>query len=164
MSKINEQPTLFDVAKEKRQRKSHKRMSRNTKARMFAYYQFLSTLKMKIDNNEPYNLKALQTTFNVSKLPKRLMPQLAGVDLTLDFATEWYNNVVAPYNKAKNEKQKRDAEVVMVEVENEQPVEVVQTIEPPLSKIIADIKTLTDNFIADVEAQMAQLRELYPIY
>ena len=52
----------------------------------------------------------------------------------------------------------------MVEVENVQPVEVAQTIEPPLSKIIADIKTLTDNFIADVEAQMAQLRELYPIY
>ena len=156
MSKINEQPTLFDVAKEKRQRKAHKKTSRTKDERIRAYHQVLSHIKMKIENNEHYNLKAIQETCNVGKFPGRLLPQnLADVDLTIEYTTDWYNNVVSAYYKQANAK---------VEVEIEQPVEVVQTIEPPLSKIIAEIKTLTDNFIADVEAQMAQLRELYPIY
>ena len=153
MSKINEQPTLFDVEKEKRQRKPHKRVSRNKKARMVAYCQFLSMIKMKIENKEPYNLKDLQTMFNVSKFPKSLLPQLAGVDITLDFATEWYNSKIAPYNKAKNEKQKAEA---IVEVEQEQGL--MQ--ELSLAEMFADMEQLLKDFIVMAEVRLQSIKSL----
>lgn len=156
MSKINEQPTLFDVEKEKRQRKPHKRVSRNKKARMVAYCQFLSMIKMKIENNEPYNLKDLQTMFNVSKFPKSLLPQLAGVDITLDFATEWYNTKIAPYNNAKNEKQRQKKEA-----EELQPIEVEEyESTPSLAEVLVRIEQITNDYITSALSEIDKAKEI----
>ncbi|MBR5118887.1 MAG: hypothetical protein IK100_09615 [Muribaculaceae bacterium] len=78
---------------------------------------------------------------------------------SLDYAKSWFYSYLQPLRKERRIACKK-TDIAPEGLFAEE----AQTIEPPLTKIIAEIKTLTDNFIADVEAEMAKLRELYPIY
>lgn len=157
MTKKTEQGSLFNVDKVSRKRKPHKRVSRNKEARIIAYHQVLMVAKMKVDNNEPYLLKDIQIMCNTGKFPPYLLPDLKSIrkeDLTIAFTTEWYNEIIAPYYKRKNERQAKE-----VEVEEAQPVEVAepQGNDPrPLKEILDELKaeliTTIDNKFATLMA------------
>lgn len=142
--KTNEQGTLFQVDKVRRKRKPHKRVSRTKEVRIQAYRQVLMLAKMKEDNNESYNLKDFQIMCNTGKFPASLLPDLKGMskeELTIAFTTEWYNGIISPYYKRKNDKAKK------VEVEDAQPVEVEAA---PQGNDSRPIKVILDELKAEL--------------
>lgn len=141
MTNKTEQGTLFQVDKMSKKRRPHKRVSRNKETRIIAYHQVLMIVKMKMDNNEPFNLTHIQLMCNTGKFPAELLPdmrEMSKEELTIAFTTNWYNETIAPYYKRKNDKAKE------VEVEDAQPVEVEvvpQGNDPrPLQELLAELK------------------------
>lgn len=113
MTNKTEQGILFNVDKMSRKRKPHKRVSRNKEARMLAYHQVLMIVKMKMDNDETFSLKDIQTMCNTGKFPADLLPDMREMrkdEVTIAFTTKWYNDVIAPYYKRKNEKKVAEAQ------------------------------------------------------
>lgn len=154
MTKKTEQGSLFQVEKVSRKRKPHKRVSRNKEARIIAYHQVLMVVKMKEDNNEPYNLKDIQVMCNTGKFPPYLLPDLKNInkaDLTIAFTTNWYNDTIAPYYKRMNKK-------TQVEVEEAQSVEVEaapQGNDPrPIKEILDELKA---ELISTIDNKFATL-------
>lgn len=151
-----QQPTLFDIDKERRTRRPYKRVRRSN-SDLSQHLRFLRTYRMIADaNGGKVKIKELQDKFHIGHFPRKALPvDLLTIDegiITEAYAAKWRVRLNDYYQNC-GRRPRTNTNTLQAEVEVIQPTEQVS-----IGAIYASIKRLTDDFIADMATEINKLK------